>query len=54
MIVCEIGGLEATALSYFRMTPFFISWDDPMKKFPISLDFLRSKRRDEDVQESII
>ncbi len=42
MIVCEIGGLEATALSYFG------------QRFPISLDFLRSKRRDEDVQESII
>lgn len=45
MIVCEIGGLEATALSYFGQRFFF---------FPISLDFLRSKRRDEDVQESII
>lgn len=45
MIVCEIGGLEATVLSYFRTAPFL---------FPISLDFLRSKRRDEDVQESII
>lgn len=46
MIVCEIGDYEATALSYFGQLLFLI--------FSISLDFLRSKRRDEDVQESII
>ena len=46
MLVCEIGGLEATALSYFGQRFFLF--------FPISLDFLRSKRRDEDVQESNI
>ena len=46
MIVCDIGGLDGTALSYFGQRFFLF--------FPISLDFLRSKMRDEDVKESNI